>query len=58
MNAIVHSATHSIGDWVSGVWNKLNRTIDTIGYARAAEELRRLGYYKEAENCLRQMRNL
>jgi hypothetical protein len=58
MNAIVYTATHSIGDWVSGVWNKLSITVNRIGYARAAGELRRLGYYKEAEYCLEQMRKL
>jgi len=58
MNAIVHSATHSIGDWISNTRAKFNRSFNLIGYARAAGELRRLGYYKEAEYCLEQMRNL
>lgn len=29
----------------------LFRTFEIIGYARAAGELQRLGYYEEARNC-------
>ena len=58
MNAIVYTATHSITDWIDSVLFKFNRSFNRIGYARAAGELRRLGYHKEAEYCLEQMRNL
>jgi hypothetical protein len=37
---------------------KLDRTVNRIGYARAAAELRRLGYEKEARHCLEEMKKL
>lgn len=33
-------------------FTSLGRTIDRIGYLRAAAELRRLGYIEEANRCL------
>ena len=58
MNAIVYTATHSLTDWFSDFRAKFSRSFNRIGYARASEELRRLGYHKEAEYCLEQMRKL
>ena len=58
MNAIVYTATHSLTDWFSDFRAKFSRSFNRIGYARAAGELRRLGYYKEAEYCLEQMGKL
>ena len=58
MNAIVLDATHSLTDWISETRAKFSRSFNRIGYARAAGELRRLGYYKEAEYCLERMRKL
>lgn len=58
MAAIVYTATHSLADWFGDIYTKFNRSVNRTQYARAAGELRRLGYYKEAENCLREMRKL
>ena len=58
MNTIVYTATHSFTGWFSDFRTKFNRSVNRTQYARAGRELRRLGYYKEAENCLREMRKL
>jgi hypothetical protein len=39
-------------------WSRLIIAFEIAGYAKAAAELRRLGYHKEAENCLKMMQNL
>ena len=41
------------GFW-KGVWN----FCEVAGYARAAAELSRLGYYKEAHACMMQVKNI
>lgn len=51
MNALVMDATIHISNWTMDFLNKTNRTIHRIGYARAAAELYRLGYYEEAKKC-------
>lgn len=58
MNAIVYGVTHSLTDLISNVCVKIVRLFNRIGYARAAAELRRLGYYKEADRCIEQMAKL
>lgn len=58
MNAIVLDATHSFGSWLDHIWSKFNRSFDRVGYARAAAELRRLGYHEEANRCLEEMKKL
>ena len=58
MNAIVYNTTHSLFDWISDVWFKFDRTFNRIGYARAAGELRRLGYHEEANHCIKEMNRL
>jgi hypothetical protein len=37
---------------LSGLWSSLDRYTQTIGYARAAAELARMGYYEEAKKCM------
>jgi hypothetical protein len=37
---------------LSGLWSALDRYTQTIGYARAAAELARMGYYEEAKKCM------
>ena len=43
---------------LSGFWNGVKTFIEVAGYARAAAELSRLGYYKEAQACMMQVKNL
>jgi len=54
--AILHvgNGLSSIGNFTS----KINRYFNRIGYARAARELQRAGYPKEADNCIRLMNDL
>lgn len=40
------------------IFSNINRVFNRIGYARAASELRRAGYQKEADNCIKLMNNL
>lgn len=58
MNAIILDISHSTHSWVDRMLTKLDRTVNRIGYARAAAELRRLGYEKEARHCLEEMKKL
>lgn len=58
MTAIVYMTTHSIADWVSRIAHGYTRFFTRLGYARAAGELRRLGYHNEADACLKEMRKL
>ena len=51
MNAVVMGATTVISSWVVDFISKIDYTIHKIGYIRAATELQRLGYYKEASRC-------
>ena len=43
---------------LSNVWFGLNRAFEIAGYSRAAAELTRLGYYKEAKTCMMQVKKL
>ena len=43
---------------LSGIWNSINNTFQIIGYSRAASELVRHGYYKEAKACMLQAAEL
>lgn len=42
----------------SGLLNKVSVFFQIVGYSRAAGELTRLGYHKEASNCLKMMKEL
>lgn len=37
---------------LSGLWSALDRYTQTIGYARAAAELARMGMHEEAKKCM------
>jgi len=37
---------------LSGFWKGLQKTFEIAGYAKAAAELSRLGYYEEAKHCM------
>lgn len=39
-------------------WTRVWRQFEIMGYARAAAELTRLGYHKEAKNCIMQVKRL
>ena len=39
------------------IWEALKFGMELRGYAKAAEELRRLGYHKEADNIIEAARN-
>jgi hypothetical protein len=41
-----------------GFWKGVQRFVEVAGYARAAAELSRLGYYKEAKACMMQIQKL
>ena len=43
---------------LSGILSAVNRWFMIIGYARAASELSRLGYHKEAQECMKQASKL
>lgn len=43
---------------LAGIWNRFQTTMEIVGYARAAGELTRLGYHKEAQHCVDQMISL
>jgi hypothetical protein len=43
---------------LSGLWSALDRYTQTIGYARAAAELARMGYYEEAKKCMTELGKL
>lgn len=58
MNAILLDISHSTHSWFDRMLAKLDRSINRIGYARAAAEFRRLGYEKEARRCLEEMKKL
>jgi hypothetical protein len=58
MNAMVMDATDSINNWIASMVAKVNRAINKIGYHRAATELARMGYTKEAQKCLDMLKTL
>ena len=39
-------------------WERLQNTVEIIGYSRAASELARLGYHKEAKECMMQIKRI
>ena len=41
-----------------GFWEGVKNFVEVAGYARAAAELSRLGYYKEAKACMMQIQKL
>jgi hypothetical protein len=43
---------------LSNFWSGMFRTFEIMGYARAASELARLGYYEESKNCMMQIKNI
>lgn len=43
---------------LQGFWRGLQNFVEVAGYARAAAELHRLGYYKEAKHCMMQVKNI
>jgi hypothetical protein len=40
------------------IWTRIWQTFEVIGYARAARELSRLGYYNEAKECMMQIKRI
>lgn len=58
MNAMVMGVTDIVSNWGMVIFIKTNRIFHQIGYRRAASELSRLGYHKEAANCIRLMNTL
>ena len=43
---------------LAGFWKGVKNFVEVAGYARAAAELSRLGYYKEAHACMMQAKKL
>lgn len=43
---------------LQGFWKGVQRFVEVAGYARAAAELSRLGYYKEAKACMMQVKQI
>ena len=43
---------------LAGFWRGVNNFVEVAGYARAAAELARLGYHKEAKACMLQVAKL
>ncbi len=37
---------------LSGLWSALDRYTQTVGYARVAAELARMGMHEEAKKCM------
>ena len=42
---------------LSGLWSSLDRTIQVVGYSKAAAELARLGYHEESKACMMKLKN-
>ena len=51
-------AANYIVNPLSRLWESIQHGFELAGYARAAAELRRLGYEKEAQKIYQTMRNL
>jgi len=45
-------------NYLVSVWENIKFSMELAGTARAAEQLRRLGYYKEAENVNKKIREM
>ena len=43
---------------LSGLWSSLDRTIQIVGYSKAAAELARQGYQEEAKACMMEVAKL
>jgi|TARA_B100000497_G_C7445324_1_gene276612 hypothetical protein len=43
---------------LSGLWSSLDRTIQVVGYSKAAAELARLGYHEESKACMMEIAKL
>tara|TARA_X000001036_G_scaffold165178_1_gene156680 strand:+ start:4962 stop:5132 length:171 start_codon:yes stop_codon:yes gene_type:complete len=43
---------------LSGLWSALGRTVQVIGYSRAAAELTRQGYHAEAKKVMLELSKL
>ena len=43
---------------LSGLWSSLDRTIQVVGYSRAAAELAKLGYHEESKACMMEIAKL
>ena len=43
---------------LQGFWKGVKNFVEVAGYARAAAELSRLGYYEEARRCMMQVKNI
>ena len=43
---------------LSGIWGSITRTVEIVGYSRAAAELARHGYHEEAKRCMSQVAEL
>jgi len=43
---------------LSGFWASLCHFGEVVGYARAASELARLGYYEESKNCMMMLKKI
>ena len=43
---------------LSGLWSSLDRTIQVVGYSKAAAELARLGYHEESKACMMEITKL
>lgn len=57
MNVRVVDTANSVSSWFKTMARKINRAFIRIGTARAAAELSRQGYYKEAQALMQQREN-
>lgn len=51
MNVMVIRNSFSINKWFNNLFSTADHIIHTIGYARTAAELSRLGFHEEARRC-------
>jgi hypothetical protein len=58
MSVMVLNTVRSFNINTAKFLSKITRLFSRIGYARAASELARMGYYKEAQNCIDMMKKL
>lgn len=58
MTAAVLSLSTNTADFSKTIFAKVNRWFMLIGYSRAMAEMVRLGYYKEAENLMKDFKAL
>jgi hypothetical protein len=54
----VYKMMQYIRNFLISMWKNIKFSMELAGTARAADQLRRMGYYKEAENMNQKIREM